>query len=194
MAVISPVTGIPFLLQEGQEWVQTRTGQTISRDKQCPARAPWEKERGHSTNHLFMSLPHQDMFELPDWRVVRLYFDSYKKSFVMQRLFPVVDAELFEETITSAYQQPQSSFKHGQASIRACIISFLAFSARLLPAKKIAKHSSVGAVNYDALASKGQFLLAQILQEPASLEGAQAVTMLVSVERFHLMSPPDDRI
>jgi hypothetical protein len=129
-----------------------------------------------------MSLPNQDMFELPDWRVVRLYFDSYKKSFVMQRLFPVVDAELFEETITSAYQQPQSSFKHGQASIRACIISFLAFSARLLPAKKIAKHSSVGAVNYDALASKGQFLLAQILQEPASLEGAQAVTMLVSLK------------
>lgn len=185
LGAISLLTGIPFLLPEGQEWVQARTGQTISRDNLSPARAPWEKERGQSTNNLFNNLSNKNMFELPDLRVVRLYFEAYKKSFVMQRLFPIADAELFEETITSAYQQPQSSFRHGQASTRACIIAFLAFAARLPPIKGFAQSSPLSEVDYDALATKAQFLLTQVLQEPASLEGAQAVTMLVSVLHYY---------
>ena len=36
-------------------------------------------------------------------------------------------------------------------------------------------------VDHDALATKGQLLLSQALQEPANLEIAQAVTMLVSL-------------
>lgn len=192
LGAISLLTGIPFLLPEGQEWIQARTGQTISRDKLSPARAPWEKERGQSTNNLFMKYANQTMFELPDLRVVRFYFEAYKKSYVMQRLFPIVDAELFEETIISAYQQPQASFRHGQASTRACIISFLAFSARLPPIKEAAKDSPFGEVDYDVLATKGQSFIAQILQEPASLEGAQAVTMLVSLRNLRLMSLSDE--
>ncbi|KAJ5112752.1 hypothetical protein N7532_000797 [Penicillium argentinense] len=182
LGAISLLTGIPFLLPEGQEWIQARTGQTISRDKLSPTRAPWEKERGQSSHNLFTNLPNQNMFELPDWRVVRLYFEAYKSSLVMQRLFPVVDAELFEETIISAYQQPQSTFRVGQASTRACIMAFLAFTARLPPIKEFAQNSPLGNVDYDAMATRGQFLLSQVLQEPASLEGAQAATMLTLYE------------
>lgn len=181
LGAISLLTGIPFLLPEGQEWVQARTGQTISRDNLSPARAPWEKERGQSTNNLFNNLSNQNMFELPDLRVVRLYLEAYKKSFVMQRLFPVVDLDLFEETIISAYKQPHSTFSHGQASSRACVIAFLAFVSRLPPIKEFVMDSPLGEVDYDALAIKAQFFLTQVLQEPASLEGAQAVTNLVSI-------------
>lgn len=126
-----------------------------------------------------MNNPSQNLHELPDWRVVRVYFEAYKSSAVMQRTFPVVDVELFEETIHAAYQQPQSNFRLGQASSRACIFAFLAFAARFLPLKKEFSDASFPPVDHDALASRSQFLLAQTLQDPANLDGAQAMTMLV---------------
>ena len=127
-----------------------------------------------------MDLLKQNMFDLPDQEVVRLYFKCFQKSTVIQRLFPVVDADIFEETITSAYQQPLNSIRYGQASTRACVMAFVAFCARLPHVKNIAKHHPLGQVDYDSLASRSQCLFAQVLQEPATLEGAQAVTMLVS--------------
>lgn len=173
---ISVLTGIPFLLPEGQEWIQARTGQTISSDKFSPTRAPWEKERGQTSNTLYMNLQTQNPLELPDVRVTRLYLDAYRSSVVMMRIFPVIDPDLFEDTVISAYQQPQTSFRFGQASTRACILAFLAFAARLPPVKfKV----SASAIDHDAMVTRAQFLLAQVLQEPASLEGAQAVTMMV---------------
>lgn len=178
---ISSLTGIPFLSSEGQEWVQARTGQTISSDKLSPSRAPWEKERGQTSNTLFMNLANQNLFNLPDYRILRRYFEAYKGSLVMQRIFPVIDTDLFEETILSAYQQPQNSFRFGQASTRACIIAFLAFVARLPPVKTQINPSDASLVDHDTLATKAQFLLAQVLQEPANLDGAQAITMLVSL-------------
>lgn len=180
LGVISLLTGIPLLLPEGQEWVQARTGQTISSDKLSPSRAPWEKERGQTSNTLLMNLGSQDLFNLPDYRVLRRYFEAYKNSLVMQRIFPVIDADLFEETIISGYQQPQTRFRFGQASTRACVIAFLAFVARLPPVTTQISASDASLVDHDALATKAQFLLAQVLQEPANLDGAQAVTMLVS--------------
>ncbi|KAJ5569474.1 transcriptional regulator family: Fungal Specific TF [Penicillium hispanicum] len=182
LGVISLLTGIPFLLPEGRDWIQARTGQTISRDKLSPSRTPWEKERAQSSKALLMSLQNPDIFELPDWRCTRLYFEAYKRSLVMRRIFPILDIELFEDTINAAYQQTQARFELGQASSRACIVAFLAFSSRLPPVKDQLKGTPFASVDHDALATKGEFMLAQVLQEPASLEGAQAVTMLTLYE------------
>ncbi|KAJ5666636.1 transcriptional regulator family: Fungal Specific TF [Penicillium macrosclerotiorum] len=183
LGVISLLTGIPFLLPEGQKWIQSRTGQMIASDKFSPTRVPWEKERGHSSNALLVNMPNQSLFELPDYRIVRVYFEAYRKSAVMRRLFPVVDVELFEETISAAYHQPQSTFRPGQASTRACIMAFLAFICRLPPVKEqVQICDRLAPVDHDAFASKGQFLIAQILQEPADLDGLQAVTMLTLYE------------
>lgn len=183
LGVISLLTGIPFLLPEGQEWIQARTGQTIS-EKLSPSRVPGEKERGQSSNEIMMNLRNDDLFELPDRRSVQMYFDAYKQSRVMRRLFPVVDIELFAGTINEAYRQPKRGFEFGQASIRACIIAFAAFVARLPPVVQFVRSLSCTAlqVDHEVLASKAQFLLSQVMQEPASLEGAQAVTMLVRLQ------------
>jgi hypothetical protein len=183
------LTGIPFLLPEGQEWIQARTGQAISSDKLSPTRAPWEKERGQTSNTLYMNLQTQNPLELPDVRVTRLYLDAYRASVVMMRIFPVIDPDLFEDTVISAYQQPQTSFRFGQASTRACILAFLAFAARLPPVKATVSASTASAIDHDAMVTRAQFLLAQVLQEPASLEGAQAVTMMV---RFPQRASLDD--
>ncbi|KAJ6014176.1 transcriptional regulator family: Fungal Specific TF [Penicillium herquei] len=183
---ISLLTGIPFLVPEGQEWIQSRTGQTISSDNLSPARATWEKERGHSSNAILMSLRNHNhrVFELPPRQHVEYFFEGYKNTIIMRRIFPVVDDELFAVTIKEAYKQPQSSFKFGQASTRACIIAFLAFAARLPPVKGVLPIAdyTVLDIDHETLASKAQFLLSQVLQEPASLEGVQAVTMMTLYE------------
>ena len=143
---ISVLTGIPFLLPEGQEWIQARTGQTVASNKLSPTRAPWEKERGQTTTNFLIDLQSHDPFELPDLRILRLYLDAYKKSALMMRVFPVIDPELFEETVISAYQQSPNNFQFGQASTRACIIAFVAFTARLPPVQAQVKglHSPLG--------------------------------------------------
>ncbi|KAJ5223886.1 transcriptional regulator family: Fungal Specific TF [Penicillium chermesinum] len=182
LGVMSLMTGIPFLLPEGQQWIQARTGQTISSDKLSPARAPWEKERGQISNSILMDLRSQDLFSLPDQRSVMLYFNAYRNSPVMRRVFPLVDADLFAETIQEVYQQPQSSFQFGQASSRACVIAFLAFVARLPPVKNKTLDSPFSYVDHESLAVKSQFLLSQVMQEPASLEGAQAVSLMTLYE------------
>ncbi|KAJ5113169.1 transcriptional regulator family: Fungal Specific TF [Penicillium angulare] len=184
LGVISLLTGIPFLLPEGQEWIQARTGQTVSSEKLSPARPPWEKERGHSYNEILMNLRNEDLFALPDRRIVDMYFDAFKRSVVMPLVFPVVDDVLFAETIEEAYKQPQASFAFGQASTRACIIAFVAFISRLPPVKEMVASTSHDILHpdHEVLVSKAQFLLSQVIQEPASLEGAQAVIMMTLYE------------
>ncbi|KAJ5081820.1 transcriptional regulator family: Fungal Specific TF [Penicillium alfredii] len=182
LGVISILTGIPFLVPEGQEWIKARTGQTISTDRVTPNHAPWEKERGQSTNALLMNLRNQNPFQMPDWSVVQLYFAAYKSCPVMRRIFPIVDVMLFEETIDEVYRQPPDSFRYGQASSRASVLAFLAFVSRLPPIKEFIQTLSHPPVDQDGLATLAQFLMPQVLQEPANLHGAEAVTMLTMFE------------
>jgi hypothetical protein len=180
LGVISLLTGTPFLFPEGQEWIKARTGQTVSIDKLSPARAPWEKERGQTFNSLLMNMNSLNPFELPDLGVVRVHIEAYKRSKVMRRIFPVIDPELFEETVSTAYKQSISSFTYGQASARVCVIAFLTFVSRLPPVNDIVSAIQIPPVDHDLLATRAQFLMPQVLQETAGLDAAQAITMLVS--------------
>lgn len=179
LGVISLLTGIPFLLPEGQEWIESRTGQSISVDKLTPVRPPWEKERAQSSNELLMSMQAQKHFELPEWAVVQSYYQAFLNSNVMQRIFPVIDAVLFQETMNAAYHESHSRYSYGQAGIRACMFAFVAFVSRLPPVKSQLGSFSRTPIDSEAMATKAEFLLAQVLQESSSLEGVQAVTLLV---------------
>ncbi|CAL5869887.1 uncharacterized protein PFLUO_LOCUS4119 [Penicillium psychrofluorescens] len=182
LGVISLLTGIPFLLPEGQKWIESRTGQPISVDKLTPIRPPWEKERAQSTNELLMSMQAQKHFELPEWAVVQSYYQAFLNSNVVQRIFPIIDAVLFQETMNAAYHESYSHFSYGQAGIRACMFAFVAFVSRLPPVKSQLGSFSRTPIDSEAMATKAEFLLAQVLQEPASLEGIQTVTLLTLFE------------
>ncbi|KAJ5173489.1 transcriptional regulator family: Fungal Specific TF [Penicillium coprophilum] len=185
LGVISLLTGTPFLFPEGREWIRARTGQDVAIDKLSPPRAPWDKERG-KTFHTFlmnMNMHTNSPYELPDWRTAQLYFQAYKSSKVMRRIFPVIDPELFEETLNTAYGQSPSIFKYGQASARVCVIAFLTFISRLPDVKDIVSATTTATpIDHDLLSTKAQFLMPLVLQEPASLDAAQAVTMLTLFE------------
>ncbi|CAI7621355.1 unnamed protein product [Penicillium bialowiezense] len=182
LGVISLLTGTPFLFPEGQEWITARTGQVVSLDRLSPARAPWEKERGQSFNTLLMNMNSLNPFELPDLGILRVYVEAFKRSKVMRRIFPVVDTELFEETISTAYKQSISSFTYGQASARVCVIAFLTFVSRLPPVNEIVGALHIPPIDHDLLATRAQFLMPQVLQESAGLDSAQALTMLTLFE------------
>lgn len=119
-------------------------------------------------------------FELPELGVLQAYLEAFKASKVMRRIFPVIDSELFDETIRKAYKQSSSSFSYGQASARVCVIAFLTFISRLPLVKETVAALNVPPVDYDLLATRAQFLIPQVLQESPSLDSAQALTMLVS--------------
>lgn len=121
-----------------------------------------------------------NFFELPDLGTVRVYIEAYKRSKVMRRIFPVVDTELFEETVSTAYRQSLSSFTYGQASARVCVIAFLTFVSRLPPVNEIVGNFPIAPIDHDMLATRIMFLMPQVLQEAASLDSVQAMTMLVS--------------
>ncbi|KAF9239540.1 transcriptional regulator family: Fungal Specific TF [Penicillium roqueforti] len=185
LGVISLLTGTPFLFPEGQEWIEARTGQHVSIDKLSPARAPWDKERGQTLNSVLMNMNMNtsNPYELPDWGTMQVYFQAYKSSNVMRRIFPVIDPELFEETIRTAYSHSLSTFRYGQASARVCVIAFLTFVSRLPDVKHIVNTTTAtAAIDHDLLATKAKFFMPQVLQESASLDAAQAVTILTLFE------------
>jgi hypothetical protein len=124
-----------------------------------------------------MNMLRQKLCGLPDRRLVRLYFDAYRNS-VMQRIFPVIDTDLFEETMVAAFSQPQSYFGQGQASSRICILAFLAFAASLPLVDIHLEDDSSFLVDHESLASKSQLLLAGVVHEPPDMDVVQAVTML----------------
>ncbi|KAJ6011747.1 hypothetical protein N7522_002102 [Penicillium canescens] len=182
LGVISLLTGTPFLFPEGRAWIEARTGQSISIDRLSPARAPWEKERGQSFNTLLMNMNALNPFELPDFGVLQVHLEAFKASKVMRRIFPIIDFELFDETIRTAYKHPGPTFGYGQASARVCVIVFITFVSRLPLVKEMVAALNMTPVDHDLLATRAQFLMPQVLQESPSLDSAQALTILTLVE------------
>lgn len=117
-------------------------------------------------------------FQLPDERVLRLYLDAYKTSLTTQNLFPVIDTDLFEDSIDSVYRQHAHGPEGDEHAITACINSFLIFCVHSNPIRKIVERSLRLVAN--KIADDVKYSLPIFLmKQPASLEVAQAFTMLV---------------
>ncbi|KAL4921499.1 hypothetical protein BDW62DRAFT_208466 [Aspergillus aurantiobrunneus] len=181
LGAISLFTGIPFIIPEGQEWVQSRTGQKLAFDRFTSNRAPWEKQRGQNSNGMLMHLQTAHAFDLPDRHLVESNFDTYRTS-LMQRVFPVVDPVLFWTTINSAYKEHASGPDSAQISSRACIFVFAAFVSMLCNPCLLTQGRKMPRFDEETCVIKARYLLCQILQEPPTLDGLQAITMLALLE------------
>ncbi|GIK05589.1 hypothetical protein Aspvir_009702 [Aspergillus viridinutans] len=180
LGVINSMTRIPFLLPEGRQWIQARTGRQISEDQlNSYSRPPWEKQRALSSNrHLTNMLP-QSMFELPERHAVEVHLALFRTT-LMQRVFPIVDPILFPDTIKAAYSH--SSLSASRADVRACILSFLAFSSILQVPEYKDRPLGLPPIDSEGLALKAQCLIPQVLREDASLEGLQALIIMALFE------------
>ncbi|KAL4990828.1 hypothetical protein BDW68DRAFT_185335 [Aspergillus falconensis] len=183
LGAISLFTGIPFILPEGQEWVQSRTGQKLAFDQFTSNRAPWEKQRVQNSNAMLMHLQGANALELPDRQHIEISFNIYRTS-VMQRVFPVVDPVLFWTTIDSAYQERLSGSDGAHVSSKACIFAFATFVSGLCNPCLLDQRKKLPRFDEEACTLKARYLLCQVLQEPPTLDGLQAVTMLGMLELF----------
>jgi hypothetical protein len=117
-------------------------------------------------------------FDLPDRDLVELNFNVYRTS-LMQRVFPVVDPVLFWTTINSAYKDRDSGSDSSHVSSKACIFAFSAFVSLLCNPCLLSQGRKMPYFDEEACSAKARYLLCQVLQEPPTLDGLQAVTMLV---------------
>ncbi|EAL88852.1 C6 transcription factor, putative [Aspergillus fumigatus Af293] len=180
LGVINSMTRIPFLLPEGRQWIQARTGRQISEDIfNKYSRPPWEKQRALSSNQFLTGMLPQSMLELPDRHAVEVHFDIFRTT-LMQRVFPIVDPILFPDTIKVAYSH--SGVSAWRADIRACILSFLAFSSILQVPEYKDRPLSLPPIDSEGLALKAQCLIPQVLREDAGLEGLQALIIMALFE------------
>ncbi|KAK9241934.1 hypothetical protein V1506DRAFT_131406 [Lipomyces tetrasporus] len=156
---ISSYTGIPLFSLDGQQWVQSRTGQTVTFEKLCAFGPPWQKLRFLDRNSLSRNLQAlQGVVNLPNRDIVEECVLTYSSS-ILRFVFPVIDTVLFNETIKLAYQ-PENNNGTGVASAKACIYSFLAF------ASMFNRHSSTSpALDGEVCALKADSLLPQVLHE-----------------------------
>ncbi|RAQ41574.1 Zn(II)2Cys6 transcription factor [Aspergillus flavus] len=183
MSVVSQLTGIPFLLPEGQEWVQSRTGQKLDVEKLSPTRPPWEKQRALNTCAMYSDLQTGAILDLPDRTVVELHLERYRLSLI-QSIFPIVDKELFQETIDAVYQQPQPDSCYVESSLRACIFAFLAFSSLIMEPCHEGIAPQPPPVDGEKYFMKAHLLIPQILQGTPTLDGVQAIASLALYELF----------
>jgi hypothetical protein len=185
LGAISLFTGIPFILPEGQEWVQSRTGQKLAFDQFTSNRAPWEKQRVQNSNAMLMHLQAPDALDLPNRQHIEFSFDVYRTS-LMQRVFPVVDPVLFWNTIDAAYKERFSGSDGAHVSSKACIFAFATFVSGLCNPCFLDQGKKLPRFDEESCVLKARYLLCQVLQEPPTLDGLQAVTMLVSPQYSNL--------
>ncbi|KAL2855980.1 hypothetical protein BJY01DRAFT_231409 [Aspergillus pseudoustus] len=183
LGAISLFTGIPFILPEGQEWVQSRTGQKLAFDKFTSLRTPWEKQRAVTSNDMLAQLQSPQLSKLPDRHLLEFSFEIYRTS-VMQRVFPAVDPVLFWSTIRSAYRERSSEHDRCPTSTKACIFAFAAFVGVLCSPCFLDHGQKLPRLDEEACLAKARYLLCEVLQEPPTMDGLQAVTMLALLELF----------
>ncbi|KAL3436209.1 hypothetical protein BDV09DRAFT_184381 [Aspergillus tetrazonus] len=183
LGAISLFTGIPFILPEGQEWVQSRTGQKLAFDQFTSNRAPWERQRVQNSNAMLMHLQAPNALDLPNRQHIEFSFNVYRTS-LMQRVFPVVDPVLFWTTIDAAYKEPFSGSDGAHVSSKASIFAFATFVSGLCKPCFLDQGTNLPRFDEEACVLKARYLLCQVLQEPPTLDGLQAVAMLGMLELF----------
>ncbi|OJJ43950.1 hypothetical protein ASPZODRAFT_135352 [Penicilliopsis zonata CBS 506.65] len=176
--VVSLITGIPFFLPEGQQWVQSRTGQSTAFANLSAVQFPWGKQRSLGVNMLLQEMKAPDPFELPDKSLVTDYFRLYSSS-QMRVIFPVVDRVLFAQTIETAYSSGLE-----RPGLRASIFAFLAFASVVCDEDPCLKdlYPQRPALDSEPYAIKAQWLVPFILQEGTTLDGLQTFVMLTFFE------------
>ncbi|KFY80980.1 hypothetical protein V499_00222 [Pseudogymnoascus sp. VKM F-103] len=159
---ISSYNSIPLFLPEGQQWIKSRTGQTVALEKFYAFGPPWQNQRSLHMNSVPRDMQFlQDSVHLPDREIVEELALEYS-SHILSLVFPTIDKVLFKDTINLAYQQG-SLQPTGNASAKACIYAFLAFVSIF---NVHSGGSSTGLpLDSEAYAWKAQSLAAPALQD-----------------------------
>lgn len=165
---ICAFNGLPFFSPSGLEWIRARTGEDRSLDRYCTMRPiTWPRIPKKRTAEGDRRL------SLPDKSLLLEQIEAFQKS-ICGQILPIVNRACFEYTIRAAYEQELSDISPGLASARVCIFAFMALSSFFAGQPHLDK-----IVTADEYAREAQDLLPELLNESVTLDGLQALTMLV---------------
>ncbi|XHG02982.1 hypothetical protein AWENTII_006303 [Aspergillus wentii] len=159
---ICTFNGMPFLSTSGQEWIKACTGEDLHLE-QCPnAELPhWQ----HSSTD-------PNGYELPELGLLYRVIEQYDRS-VFRLFFPILDPDLFESTIRTAYYGETSTVSPGLQSAKACVFAFIALASLVL-------HGTEGfSLKFSArYVRAAHHFMPQAFHEPFTLDGLQAILLL----------------
>ncbi|KAF5632725.1 transcriptional regulatory [Fusarium sp. NRRL 52700] len=107
--------GIPINSAQGREWISSKVGETVSLDG--------FRLFGSHKHHFSSSSP---VFTFPERQMIEAFLNSHFTS-PWRLLYPIVDPELIEETLTAAYSESESA--------QVCLLVFMALCSRLKGSK-----------------------------------------------------------
>ncbi|KAL2161767.1 hypothetical protein VTH06DRAFT_7550 [Thermothelomyces fergusii] len=172
--------GIPFLSEEGQRWIASRTGESAPFRALAAQAPPPRARRGIHPAFLCTNAVHLSSgMGLPERPVAEECLGMYAAT-PFKRIWPVMDAVLFRRTIEVAYSEGADHCSIEAVTARACIFSFLSLLAlhHMYP-------TSMPSLDSEECAVQAQYLLPQVLQE-TTLVGLQACFMLRATLPFSL--------
>jgi hypothetical protein len=130
--MVSSHSGLPFFSPEGQNWLESKTGERAKFEKFCAFGPPWQRHRHfYLDSALSSDLTHsQPSGNLPDRALVENYLAVYRTS-IIRLVFPFLDPVLFQETLTMAYEPSQGIKLYSISNAKASVLAFLSLVSAL---------------------------------------------------------------
>lgn len=175
-AAICSRNGIPHFTSLGEQWIYSRTG-LWPHFRNDDAFAFRETDHVPSAASALQSLKgpakQAEIQKLPERWITQALLDTFIAS-DFRLVFPVVERELFEETIRVAYGAPVTDATIEEIGSKACVLAFLCVTSHHFATQDAAK-----LVDSDACAKQAQLLISDFVED-ASLTTLQVMVMLVS--------------
>ncbi|KAK4059069.1 transcriptional regulator family: Fungal Specific TF [Trichoderma harzianum] len=173
-AAICSRNGIPHFTSLGEQWIYSRTG-LWPHFRNDDAFAFRETDHVPSAASALQSLKgpakQTEIQKLPERWITQALLDTFTAS-DFRLVFPVVERELFEETIRIAYGAPVTDATIEEVGSKACVLAFLCVTSHHFATQDAAK-----LVDSDACAKQAQLLISDFVED-ASLTTLQVMVML----------------
>ncbi|KAE8154527.1 hypothetical protein BDV25DRAFT_135699 [Aspergillus avenaceus] len=169
--------GQPFFSAESQRSIALCTGESIDFEHFCSLGAPWQRQHNHGFEATKQFFNHHSHPDLPERDLLFSYLTCYQSSFA-NRWFPFINVSLFEYTVKTAYDNQPSIYSPHISSAKACIFGFMAFMSSFTNITRPPVDVDGRIYGHEA-----QYLLPEIFDSPATLDGIQTLLM-ISLDRL----------
>jgi hypothetical protein len=178
-AAICDQNGIPRFTPLGEKYIYAQTGQWPHFNNQSTF--AFESNGQASSSLLNQHSPRGQLNrapadQLPEKWITNTLFDLFLQS-EFRLAFPLIDRELFKETIRIAYDSPETNPTIEEISSKACVFAFLSLSSHHFAALSVSNH-----VDSDGCAKQAQILIADFIED-ASVTTLQVMVLLVCHDR-----------
>lgn len=177
-AAICDQNGIPRFTPLGEKYIYAQTGQWphFHNESTFAFESSGQASSGVSNQYSPRGqLNRAPADQLPEKWITNTLFDLFLQS-EFRLAFPLVDRDLFKDTIRQAYDSPETNPTIEEISSKACVFAFLSLSSHHFAALSVSNH-----VDSDGCAKQAQILIADFIED-ASVTTLQVMVLLLMNE------------